>query len=251
VANWIRASLGDTPEDNTADGPLGGNAFGTSLPSLLGIPDKTSARYVGIRHNGWASEVVRWQLLCPGVLQLKLFADVYPMARKAYAGKALREFVLEYGSPDDVTINGSKEQNAKGTEFMKTCQPNDVRVTRTEPERPNQNPAEGVIHEVLGRWFCTMIREQVPRKVWDYGIQWTAQVMQRTSTQAGSLRGECPLQEVMGETVDMSEYLDFGFYGHVSHKENAGLGPTLIERWLGVSHRAGGLMSYWVGIYGV
>jgi hypothetical protein len=37
-----------------------------------------------------------------------------------------------------------------------------------------------------------------------------------------------------------------GFYDHVSYKENAGLGTAAIGRWLGVSHRVGGLMSYWV-----
>jgi hypothetical protein len=86
----------------------------------------------------------------------------------------------------------------------------------------------------------------VPRKLWDYKIPWTTQVMQRTLTQAGGLRGACPLEEVTGETVDISEYLDFGFYDHVSFKENAGLGVTSIGRWLGVSHRVGGLMPYWV-----
>ncbi len=54
------------------------------------------------------------------------------------------------------------------------------------------------------------------------------------------------MQEVTGETVDISEYLDFSFYDHVWYKENAGLGVTLIGRWLGVSHRVGGLMSYWI-----
>jgi hypothetical protein len=63
-------------------------------------------------------------------------------------------------------------------------------------------------------------------------------MMQRTSTQAGGLRGA----EVTGETLNISEYLDFGFYDHVSFKENAGLGVTSIGRWLGgVSHRVGGL----------
>ena len=54
------------------------------------------------------------------------------------------------------------------------------------------------------------------------------------------------MEAVTGETVDISEYLDFGFYDHVTYKENAGLGMTAIGRWLGVSHRVGGLMSYWV-----
>jgi hypothetical protein len=108
-----------------------------------------------------------------------------------------------------------------------------------------ENPAEGAIREVRRRWFRTMIRKRVPRRLWDYGIRWTAQVMQRTSTQAGGLRGACPLEHVTGETADMSEHLDFGFCDHVSCKENAGLGMTAIGRWLGISHRAGGLMSHW------
>jgi hypothetical protein len=87
------------------------------------------------------------------------FAEVYPMARKADAGLALKFFIMEFRVPDDLTIDGSKEQNSKGIEFMKSCRRNDIQITRTEPERPNQNPAEGVIREVRRRWFRTMIRK--------------------------------------------------------------------------------------------
>ena len=51
-----------------------------------------------------------------------------------------------------------------------------------------------------------------------------------TSTQSGGLRGVFPLQDVTRETPDISEYLDFGFYDHVSYKENYGLGITVIGR---------------------
>jgi hypothetical protein len=54
------------------------------------------------------------------------------------------------------------------------------------------------------------------------------------------------LQDATGETPDMSEHLDFGFCDHVSYKENAGLGTAAVGRWLGASHRVGGLMSSWV-----
>jgi hypothetical protein len=67
------------------------------------------------------------------------------MARKADAGLALKSFIMEFGVPEDLTIDGSKEQNSNGTELMKSCRRNDIQVTRTEPEHPNQNPAEGVI----------------------------------------------------------------------------------------------------------
>jgi hypothetical protein len=134
------------------------------------------------------------------------FAKVYPMARKADAGIALKTFITELGVPESLTIDGSKEHNSKGTEFMKKCRRNDIRVTRTEPEHPNQNPAEGVIQEVRRRWFWTMIRKRVRPRLWDYGIRWTTQVMQRTSTQAGGLRGACPLEQVTGETIDILDF---------------------------------------------
>ena len=49
-----------------------------------------------------------------------------------------------------------------------------------------------------------------------------------------------------GETPNISEYLGFGFYDHVSYKDNSGLGMAAIGRWLGVSYRVGGLMTYWI-----
>ena len=57
--------------------------------------------------------------------------------------------------------------------------------------------------------------------------------------------GGVPLENITGETEDISDYLDFGFYDRVWFNENAGLGERGIGRWLGVSHRTGGAMSYW------
>jgi hypothetical protein len=70
---------------------------------------------------------------------ITFFAKIYPMARKKDAGQALKIFVLELGVPEDLTIDGLKEQTMPGTECMKCCRRNDIKVHRTEPERPNQN----------------------------------------------------------------------------------------------------------------
>ena len=51
---------------------------------------------------------------------------------------------------------------------------------------------------------------------------------------------------ITGETPDISEYLDFGFYDRVWFREHAGVGPTSLARFLGVSQPVGSLMSYWV-----
>jgi hypothetical protein len=45
---------------------------------------------------------------------------------------------------------------------------------------------------------------------------------------------------------DISEYMNFDFYDWVFFRSNAGLGEVEIARWIGVSHRVGRLMSYWI-----
>jgi hypothetical protein len=74
-----------------------------------------------------------------------LFAAIHPMDSKSKAGDVLRVFCQEFGVPDKLTFDGSKEQTNKGTEFMKQVHKNDIDYHVTEPEYHNQNPAEGVI----------------------------------------------------------------------------------------------------------
>ena len=68
--------------------------------------------------------------------------------------------------------------------------------------------------------------------------------MSRTYSAAGELHGNIPITTVTGETEDISEYLDFGFYDKVWYKDNAGLDPAQAGRWLGVASRTGRLMTY-------
>ena len=54
------------------------------------------------------------------------------------------------------------------------------------------------------------------------------------------------MEYITGETPDISAYLDFGFYDWVVFSTNAGLGESQLGRWLGVSHKVGQMMSYWI-----
>ena len=174
------------------------------------------------------------------------FAIAYPMAKKSVAGDSLRQFIHDFGRPEKLTYDGSLEQNGPKTEFMSNVRKYAINHYTTEPYRPNHNFAEGVIREVRRKWFRVMVRKSVPHRLWDYGLQWVCDIQNRTSNSARGLEGRCPLERVTGETVDISEYLDFGFYDWVWFRENAGLGETKLGRWLGVSHRVGTLMSFWV-----
>jgi hypothetical protein len=73
------------------------------------------------------------------------FVEVYPMESKAMAGEALQQMGRDYGIMENLTIDGSKEQTAKGLLFMQTMKKNDVKFHITEPYRHNQSCAETVI----------------------------------------------------------------------------------------------------------
>ena len=91
-----------------------------------------------------------------------------------------------------------------------------------------------------------MFRMYCPRALWIYGIPYVAKIMQTTASFVAYLQGRTPLESLTGETPDISQHLDFGFYDRVWFKEDAGLVETKLGRFLEASHHIGYLMSYWV-----
>ena len=174
------------------------------------------------------------------------FADIYPMSSKAKAGKALGSFINDYGVMTELVSDGGGEQVGHRTQFQDYVDKFDIRHTLTEPGRSNQNRAEGVVNELRKRWFRVMVRKRVPRRLWDYGFKWICKTMQLTALHTSTLDGITPLQFVTGETPDISQYAEIGFYDWVKYQENAGAGPEKIGRWLGVSENIGSMMSCWI-----
>ena len=166
------------------------------------------------------------------------------MDSKRKAGDALRLFCQEFGVPKRLTFDGSKEQGQSGTEFMKQTRTHSIDYHISEANLINQNPVEGVITELRRKLYRVMVRRRVPRDLWGYGIRWVSETTSLTHSSSGKLEGAIPITQVAGETADISEYIDFGFYEQVWFKDNAGASPFEPGRWLGVSHRAGRLMCY-------
>ena len=174
------------------------------------------------------------------------FSAVYPMESKGHAEDALKQFIADSGVPDKIIFDSSKEQTKRGMTFMEQVRKYHIDMHTTEPNQHNQSKVEGVIHELRKNWFRTMHWKRVPRTLWDYGLKWVSEVHVTTSSDGADLKGWTPLERITGDTVDISEYLDLGFYDWCWYYENAGLGPTKLGRWLGVAHKVGGLMSYWI-----
>ena len=73
------------------------------------------------------------------------FVDVYPIKKKSHRGDGISEFFTDYGVPLKMTFDGFKEQTLPGTDFTKKIRKYDIDYHVSEPDRPNQNPVEGVI----------------------------------------------------------------------------------------------------------
>ena len=161
-------------------------------------------------------------------------------------GFTLSDFVHEYGAPQKLTYDGAQVQRGSKTRFVDIIRRANIDYHVTSPRRPNENPAESAIREVKKRWYRIQHKKNIPSRLWDYGITWVCETGNVTVSSSKYADGRTPLEIITGDTPDISEYLDFGFYDWVTYKPNAGVAAPELGRWLGVSHHVGKLMSYWV-----
>jgi Reverse transcriptase (RNA-dependent DNA polymerase) len=204
--------------------------------------DFSADTYVGRFHSG---EGNRYAFI---IAHPNGFCVAYPQAGKSSSetAKSLQIFTREWGIPRKLTVDGASEYIGRHTEFNRKIHLYDIDLHVAEPHTPKQNPAEGVIREIRKKWYRIKTQKKVHNRLWDYGIVWICEVLQRTVSSSLYAAGRTPLEIITGETPDISEYLDFGFYDWVLFKENAGMGDTALGRFLGVSHKFGNLLSYWI-----
>ena len=113
---------------------------------------------------------------------------------------------------------------------MKNIRKYDINYHISEPDCPNQHPADGVIRELIRKWFRMMVQKRVPRRLWDYGYCHACKLMQHTASHLGILNDRTPVESVTGDIPNIAELLDFAFYNQCCYKENAGLGETHIGK---------------------
>jgi hypothetical protein len=176
------------------------------------------------------------------------FAACYhvPKVDDERIGPTLPNFIDEYGIPEELTVDGAAVQIGQHTKFMDAIKRNQINYHVSHPRRPNENPAEGGIREIKRRFYRMISKHSIPMRLWDYVLTYVVETMNVTVSQSRYAKGRTPLEIVTGITPDITEYLDFHIYQWVYFKTNAGLGPKEIGRWLGVSHRTGPLMTYWI-----
>ena len=181
---------------------------------------------------------------CAQIITNGRFMHPEPLVSKSRAGEAMVSFGHEVGIPDTLVYDGASEQCGRKTEFNKWVRKHQINTRNTEPHSSWQNKAENGIRMMRSKWRSIRRTTRCSPRLWDFGFIHLARLMNKTWR---SDLGRTPYEEVTGETPDISEDIDFQFYDWVWYWDHPGDEDSPhLGRWLGVSHRVGAAMCYWV-----
>ena len=188
---------------------------------------------------------------CAQLITNGSFTRVYPMESKASANIAtvLQEFIDDVGIPETLVCDFASEQTGKHTEVMRIIRQSNIKLRIAEKGRgiTQNHRAETEIREIKTKWKTRMRENQVPARLWDYGLVYISEIQ---SILARGVDKRPGLEKLTGETIDISEWLDFDFYDRVWYWDEKKMDMTeeqaKIGRWIGISHRVGSDMTYWI-----
>ena len=140
-----------------------------------------------------------------------------PMKKKSEAADTVDLIFHRDGVPTKMIMDGSLEQTLG--QFRKKCQDASVRIKQTEPYSPWQNLAEGAIRELKRASGRKMVRAGAPKPFWADCIELEAYVQSNTAWDIYMLQGETPQTVMSGETADISQFCELGFYEWIMFRE--------------------------------
>jgi hypothetical protein len=189
--------------------------------------------------------------VCAQVYTNGRYTRVFPMASKSseHIAQTLKDFIDDVGVPNELVCDLATEQVGHRTPMMAVIRQYRIRLYNAEKGRGTEqnHRAETEIRELKKRWKMRMIERQVPKRLWDYGLTYMAEILSIT---ARASTGRPGMEEISGNTIDISEWLDFEFYDLVWYWDEAKMDlnedQRLLGRWIGIAHRVGSDMTYWI-----
>ena len=109
--------------------------------------------------------------------------------------------------------------------------------TSTEPHTPQQNRTELEIRDT---------KDHYRRIIWHFGITYTTDVRQVIARP--NLDYRSAIEVLTGNSPDISNFLDFGFYQWIKYFDPAAFPSSreILGRWLGYAHGVGQALCYYV-----
>lgn len=170
-------------------------------------------------------------------------AKVYPMKTKADAYKALDYYSYTVGIPNPIVTDNAGEEY--GQDWKRVTKKYLMYQRWTEPHSPWQNKAELEIQGLKTHFRRIMNRNKCPEIFWCFGMEYTAEIRERMARNICD--GKTPMETTTGESVDISEYTEFDFYGWIKfHDLVNDVTENELGNWLGVAKNVGSAMCFYV-----
>ena len=171
-----------------------------------------------------------------------------PKQTDEYATRAMTMFSADVGVPTEVKSDLHTSFTGKHTQFQQFLRSKHIIMTNSESGRHGHTyKVDTAIRELRRRSRKKMISKNVPRRLWCLMLEWQARIMQLIPHGYNERTG---YEMVTGKTPDISEYCDFDFYDLVWYWPNTTASHTdtnrQLARWVGVAHRIGSTMCYWL-----
>ena len=138
------------------------------------------------------------------------WARCYGMQSKSDAHYTLNSMFARDGVPNNMFCDNAMEQI--GGQFRKSCQDSGCRLKSSEPHTPWSNAAEGTIRELKQGSACKMQVKGCPKRFWDDYIEMESYIMSHTAYPLWDLKGEVPETVMTGNTADVSQFDELGWY---------------------------------------
>ena len=177
------------------------------------------------------------------------FYDVtlYPLKSKRKAHVAMDRYFIDRGVPTHIHSDNAKEMTTSGK--WKKCleERGGIKATTTEPESPFQNNAEREIRLLQSQALRLLQKKNASLRLWDDCFEYVAECRSRTARPNDlRLEGRVPRELIESNTVDISEWVQHGWYDDVWYWE-PGSNPDKGERLgriAGVASDVGQAMCY-------
>lgn len=178
------------------------------------------------------------------------FLKVYPMESKEQqnVGDTLTLLVQEIGVPQSLHVDNAPEMVGRKTPFFRRARREGIDLTTIEPKTPNENYGELLVKRVKHLTAELMHKRNVPLRFWCYAMEYASEIATLMVPGMYRNRGRSGHEITIGSTPDLSEYVEFGFYDYCWYWDSPQFPDEkrALGRWLGVAHRVGQAMVYYI-----
>ena len=179
------------------------------------------------------------------------FIKAYPLPSKdaQNIGDSLSLMIQEVGVMNRMHTDNASEMVGRNTPFFKRARKEGIDLTSIEPKRHNENYGEILVKKAKELSCILMHTRNVPLRLWCYALEYACELASLQVPGMFRNRGRSGYELVFGNTPDISEYVEFDFYQYCWYWDTPlsyPHGPKQLGRWLGIAHRVGQAMVFYV-----